>query len=215
MIASEWQQDRLFDRWDLTDFWEPKEFVWPEEMGIDWKVTREKERWGVLTARRAIFEAMPGARVLHRGDAVVWEEHGDGSILVQGDIDVAWEGRSPIFEVKTYAPATRLRQGRAPASQGLDWSRYRDYLNEQERSGRPFYVVWVWPDVETRTRVVRGKRIDTLSWPPQEESLNRLRNVKGAKMAYWYIDQLWTMREIASDVEAWGGAPYQSELAFV
>ncbi len=213
MRAEEWQQDRLFDAWYLSDVWTPSEFEWPAEMAeFD---TTDKERWGVLTIKRAIFEQMPGARVSHRGDSVVWEEHGDASILLQGDIDVAWEGRSPIVESKMYAPAIRLRGGRAPACQGLDWPRRQDYLNEQERTGRPFYVVWVWPDVASRTRIVRGKRVDLLSWPPDEESLNRRRNVKGAKMAFWYVDGLWTMRQIARDIESWSGAPFQQQLVAV
>lgn len=210
--AHEWPDERLFDAWNLRDTWIPRVLKWPEELA-DYSTT-EKERQGVLWAKRAIFSVMDNARVIHRGDAPVWGPDGDCSYLVQGDLDVSWEGRSPIFEVKSYLPAVRLRQGRAPACQGLDWPRRQDYLNEQTRSGRPFYVLWVWADDSVRDIVVRGKRVDLLPWPAPETSANRLsdRSKPIRRMAYWYLDSLWTMQEIANDIAAWHGEPFQPSL---
>lgn len=206
----EWPDARLFDAWHLVDYWQPKELRWPDEM--DGWTTRQKELWGVLMAKRAIFDAMDGVRVIHRGDAPVWESSCDTSGLIQGDLDVSWDGRSPIFEVKAYLPAVRLRGGKAPASQGLDWPRRFDYLNEQKRAGRPFYVLWVWPDAEDRTINLRGERIDLLDWPPPESSLNRLRAAKGMKMAYWYVENLRPMAALTDDILAWSGQPFQLAL---
>lgn len=209
---TEWPDTRLFDAWYLTDAWIPRVLKWPQEME-DYSST-DKERWGVLLVKRAIFEQMEGARMIHRGDAPVWGPYGDCSYLIQGDLDVAWEGRSPIFEVKTYLPAVRLRGGRAPACQGLDFPRRQDYLNEQKISGRPFYVLWVWADPDIRHVIVRGKRVDLLEWPAPESSANRLsdRSKPIRRMVYWPIDSLDTVAQIAADVEKWNGQPFQEAL---
>lgn len=217
MVSSEegWAQDRLFDAWHISGLWEPRSYSWKDVAEADGFSSVDKERWGVLMAKRALFEVLDGARVVHRGDAPVWDDGGLGGFCVQGDLDVAWEGRSPIFEVKAYLPAVRLRGGRAPACQGLDWPKRQDYLNEQRRSGRPFYVLWVWPDPDAKSVAVLGKRVDLLEWPPPETSLNRRRGVKGMRMAYWYLDSLWDIQRLAEDVDAWSGAPFQPSLVSV
>lgn len=207
----EWQQDKLFDAWYLTSDWQvPEKLEWPEEM--DGWPSLEKSRWGVLMVKRAIFAHMDGAIVIHRGDAPVWTSTSDGSYRIQGDVEVEWEGRSPIFEVKTQLPALRIRGGRAPACQGIDDYMRFDYLNEQKRSGRPLYVVFAWPDVERRSVVLVGERIDRLDWPPHEDSLNRNRGRASTKMAYWYVDRLSSFSELVADVEAWSGEPFQLSL---
>lgn len=210
MTDNGWGQDRLFPDWETAYEWEVKEFVWPDEMK-DFSA-KDKERWGVLFAKKAIIRALPNARVSHRGDCEVWDESGGRGFLLPGDLDVAVDGRSPIFEVKTQAPAIRLQQGRTPPCQGLDLPRRRDYLNEANRTGRPFYVLFVWPDRATRRAIVRGSRIDHLPWPAPATS-RKFNTDK--KVAYWYIDSLSPVGELAADVLAWSGAPFQESFALV
>jgi len=206
----DWPDERLFDAWFLRDEFSPIEVSWPEEMK-EWTST-DKARWGVLMVKRALLGDLDGARLIHRGDCPVWVSPSDQSIPLVGDLDLAWEGRSPLLEVKAFLPACRLKALRGAPAQGLDWPQRQDYLNEQTRTGRPFYVLWVWPEPDNSV-VIRGERVDLLSWPPHAESLNRLRNVKGAKMAYWRVDSLSTVSEIAEDIESWNGAPFQLALA--
>jgi hypothetical protein len=205
-----WPDERLFDAWYLHEHFSPTAVTWPEQMD-GWSST-DKERWGVIMAKRALFEHMDGARVIHRGDSPVWLNTYDQSCPIVGDLDVAWGGRSPLVEVKAFLPACRLKALRGAPAQGLDFPQRQDYLNEQNRTGRPFYVLWVWPDQEDFSVVARGERVDLLPWPAHAESLNRLRNVKGAKMVYWEISTLRTVSELVADIESWGGAPFQETL---
>lgn len=211
MTVELWNEDyaraKLFDAWYLSDEFEPPQRKeWPVEMA-GWSST-EKSRWGVLMAKRAIQEHLDGAVIIHRGDCVAWKD-GDGSYFIQGDLDVEWEGRAPLFEIKSQLPALQFHQeGKLqPAVQGLDVPNIQDYRNVQRRSGRPFYVLFVWPDLDEQKIYVLGDRLDLLRWPPMWGLKNRK-----TKQGYWHVSELRSVRELAEDVESWSGAPYQEVL---
>jgi hypothetical protein len=187
-----------------------RKLEWSEEIHALNSV--EKERWAVNTIRGALLSYLPGAYVVHRGD-LSYTVEGDRSFQIVGDLDVEWNGRAPLVEAKGFLPRVgHKRIAEYGPDQGLDFYQRELYLEAQRRSGRPFYVVWAWRSKEDRSPQIAGKRVDLLAWPPDGESLNRLRNVKGAKMAYWALRGLWTLEEIAADIHLWDGAPFQETL---
>lgn len=212
-MTIEWPE-QLFDNWKLRlgEYDRKPPVEWPERMKD--LTTRDKELFGYAQTRNSLFTLCDGARITYRGDSIVWQTNADASVPVVGDLDVSYRGRSPIFEVKAFLPAWKLKAMNGHLAQGLDWPQRQDYLNEQTRTGRPFYVFWVWPISDTKCDG-RGQRVDLLDWPPHAESLNRLRNVKGAKMAYWGVDTLRTLPELVDDFQTWAGWHYQETLAGV
>ena len=208
-MSAEWKEAeehaKLFDQWNLAEDWShpTNELDWPEEMR-GW-LPLEKSRVGVVRVRNEIAKAMDGAIVIHRGDCVAWKD-GDGSYKIQGDLDVEWGGRSPIFEVK--CQMVRCYPQDDGPCQGLDDPNFVDYGNVARRSGRPFYVLFVWPDRERRVWVIRGGRIDVLARTIDFEGVKNRR----MRQQYWYVEKLKTLREIVADVEHWNGAPYQEAL---
>lgn len=201
--------EKLYDDWRLIPDGPKARLEW--DPSVPTGSSREKEMWGVRELFKAIFAAMDGAHILHRGDARVSTSPYDQSHMIVGDLQVSWEGKTALFDAKAYLPRVAHKRFREYGpDQGLDWPNIADYRNESARTGMPFYVVWVWNGGEG-VRLL-GERIDLLPWPPHNEALNRLRNVKGAKTAYWACRSLRTVPELAADLSRWNGAPFQPTL---
>ncbi len=207
-IRKEMPDPKLFDAWYLTDEGTDEELEWPEEMS-GWS-SRQKELWGVQQAMRAIWTVMEGATIIHRGDSPVWRgDLSDCSYKIVGDLDVSYEGKSPIFEVKAYLPSVKahFEQKLLPPCQGLDKPNISLYLNEQKRTGRPFYVLWVWANETKKSVSVRGERIDLLPRPGYP-----IWKQRKILQEYWIIEHLRSIGEIAEDIAVWDGSPFQLAL---
>ncbi len=210
------EQDVLYDDWKLAPLERPERLEWSAEAVAYFDshpegTTRAKEQWAVRRIGNAIHSAMDGAHLIHRGDVRVSDSPYDFSFPIVGDLEVAWEGRSARFESKGFLPRVAHRRFREyGADQGLDWPQRELYLNEMKLSGLPFYVCWAWDSGDGVQ--ICGQRVDLLSWPPHNESVNRLRDRPGAKMAYWSLASMMDMAEIAGDLRSWNGAPFQIRM---
>ena len=178
------------------------------------RATKTKERWAVNVISSRLLALLDGARIIHRGDCDVVENQRP-SFKIVGDLDVSWQGRSGVFESHAYMPRIALRS--RIWDNGLDLPMQGDYLNEQIRSGRPFYVIWAWwatDDLHPRVigqpgadligpgiRVM-GKRVDLLG-RPHESSPGK---------SYWPLSELWPLEKVAEDFRRWSGLPRHEAL---
>jgi hypothetical protein len=193
--------------------WHPNVFTDPAAKNR----TEQIERWAVELITSHLESLLDGAQVLHRGDLDV-RTRNRPLFKVVGDLDVSWEGRSGIFESHGYMP--RIGARHRIWDQGLNVGADENYLAEQRRSGRPFYVIWAWwatDDLHPRVTGnpgadllgpgyrIAGKRVDQLG-RPHDSSLGA-----GLK-SYWPLSELWTLEKVADDFRSWNGMPYQESL---